>query len=251
MNVWQYWEGDEHPYIQLCHQVTGQTNPDRKFFTPFPLPWDLSALEVQQRVDIWRAFVLKTYGGLWVDSDCLSHKSFSFVLDMLDNYDFICGQDPSSEKHVVPVNFMASRPEGVIVTEMCQEIARRIESAPIQKMIEQKIIFDQEEPHMMKRVDVPWSVFGAEVSTKAVNSHKDIVFRFHHREIFPISYYRSFEYFIERDDEDHEQYYRSDAVCYMMYNSFKKRFHRMTMEECLKGRSFLSFLFRKCLNSTT
>lgn len=74
--IWTYWEGEVPPIIQLCVRSIEKYNPEFRLVTPETLPDE--ALRVREEFidlpkpqisDLLRLWLIKQYGGLWVDSD--------------------------------------------------------------------------------------------------------------------------------------------------------------------------------------
>jgi hypothetical protein len=102
--IWSYWEnkaGRANPYahIQLCFETMKKhygkynfiiLNPDTiKQYIP-NVRTDLNDLMIAQKVDYYRVYLLKMYGGIWVDADTIALKNLDEVFDKLDNgYDFV------------------------------------------------------------------------------------------------------------------------------------------------------------------
>ena len=133
--IWAYWEtlpGKSKPgYIDLCLESI-QHNCSKCFdikildnntiynFIPEIKEYDLSRLPVQQKVDIYRYFLLYKYGGIWLDADTLVIKCFCKYYKLLDKHDYIgfgCGYDKSECRKLEsgygkPINgIMISRPK--------------------------------------------------------------------------------------------------------------------------------------------
>lgn len=75
--IWTYWEGVKPPIIQLCLETIQKWNPNFRCLGPEDLE-ELGAAEVlapytslhiTRRSDLLRWWLLKEYGGLWIDAD--------------------------------------------------------------------------------------------------------------------------------------------------------------------------------------
>jgi len=109
--IWAYWEtlpGRRKPgYISMCldsiiHNCSScfdikiLDNITIYDFIPEIKKYDLTRLPIQQRVDIYRYFLLYKYGGIWLDADTLVIKCFCKYYKLLNNHDYIgfgCGYD--------------------------------------------------------------------------------------------------------------------------------------------------------------
>jgi hypothetical protein len=87
--VWSYWDGDKPAYVRECER-TIYLNADN-FLCLNDLYWDrmwidnrdidLSRLTLPQKSDFIRAYLLKTYGGLWTDIDCVAIRPIEPLMD--------------------------------------------------------------------------------------------------------------------------------------------------------------------------
>ena len=107
--IWAYWEtlpGQKKPgYIDLCldsikhncskcFEIIVCNNITILQYIPEIANYDLSKLKIQQKVDIYRYFLLHKYGGIWIDADTLVLKCFCKYYNLLNQYDYVgfgCG----------------------------------------------------------------------------------------------------------------------------------------------------------------
>jgi hypothetical protein len=92
MLIWSYWNGDKPAYVKECER-TIYLNADN-FLCLNDLYWDrmwvdnrdidLSRLTLPQKSDFIRAYLLKTYGGLWTDIDCVAIRPIEPLMDGLE-----------------------------------------------------------------------------------------------------------------------------------------------------------------------
>lgn len=87
MTVWTYWEGDQSPIIALCLRTLALHNPTLRVVGPAELQ-ELGGGEALQategmpkpyRSDLVRLWLLREFGGLWVDADSIATHPLSIV----------------------------------------------------------------------------------------------------------------------------------------------------------------------------
>lgn len=130
--AWTYWEGIMPAWIDLCFATMRRNIPGINILTPSTLsrlyaahrtpdePYDMLAeapalLRPCQRSNIIRAWLLRTFGGLWVDADCLV---LSDLRDLCQRYGE--GKDLVTYKYKKKFSvdaMMMSRPDGEIISE--------------------------------------------------------------------------------------------------------------------------------------
>jgi len=129
--IWQYWEtrGEKPAFIDGLYEIA-QKNAGVPVIqvTPETLPSYLPDLpaqiheirELAHKADMIRALLVKSHGGMWLDSDALVLKDLNWLFDLLDDVEFVGFNDsapPKEGDQVVRVNCFVSRPQGRIVSE--------------------------------------------------------------------------------------------------------------------------------------
>lgn len=121
--LWLYWEGPMPPYIRLCIELLQAHNANARLIGPDDLPDlgfskhtidALNTWHVAQRSDGIRAILLRTFGGIWCDTDCIPFKSFEFLLKAAQTAPngFASYRDQNG---TVGANLVAGRPDSPIV----------------------------------------------------------------------------------------------------------------------------------------
>ena len=98
MNIWSYWEGKKPEWINSCLEsleMHGGDNLSILNWDEFDKLWledrdlPIQDLYVVQQSAFIRAYLLRHYGGIWVDADCLIMKDLTPILKTLPFWDFM------------------------------------------------------------------------------------------------------------------------------------------------------------------
>jgi len=234
--IWLYWEGLKPPYISLCVKTVFAHNKnvvllDRASFDHLftqDRDIDIDPLGLVHKSDFIRAYLLKHYGGIYIDADCIVLRNLSDVLDMTQQFGFVGYRDPFG---YMSCNFMASKMNGEVITEFYNRVCSAVRSK--------------------RRLE--WLDIGSVPMDDVIACYKDRSFLLPTESVMPLSWNESEKLCVQRDDEEHEQYFRHDAFCYMLSNNtIKSRdetriLYHMTENQLLSDRYFISFLFRRSL----
>lgn len=234
--IWTYWEGPMPAYIALCCKTLQAHNRhvrllDRAAFDAlfmFDRDIDIDALAVQQKSDFISAYLLRYYGGVYVDPDCVVLCSLTLILDMLDQANFVGYREPQGD---ISCNFMAARAASEVITAYYRHACEHIRGGQ----------------------PIEWSDLGAKSLQKAVGAYPGKYRFLPTATIMPVAWYRSEEFAVQRSDEKHERFFQRNAFCYMLSNNTIKGREQtkvltiLSEEELLRGDYFLSYLFRRAL----
>jgi hypothetical protein len=234
--VWLYWEGPMPPYVALCCKTVLVHNRnvvllDRAGFEALlreDRDLDLDTLAVNHRSDFIRAYLLRHYGGLYLDADCIVLRDLAPVLDEARRVGFAGYREPSG---YVSCNLMAAVKGGEVITEHYRELCRRVRGGqPLQ---------------WLDLASVPMEAVIARLPGEASLLPTEAV--------MPLPWADSRHLCVRRGDAEHDRHVRTDAYCYMLSNNtIKSRpetrlLYYMTEEELLGSRCFISHLFRRAL----
>lgn len=101
--IWLFWDGRKPPIIDLCLEsiLKYNTSPDFEIrvldmnnvieYVPQELVDKIKSrfIKIQHFADILRIYLLKTYGGIWLDMDILFFKSLKPLIKYLEEYEYI------------------------------------------------------------------------------------------------------------------------------------------------------------------
>ena len=90
--VWSLWTGPKPPYVELCQETLVRHNPGARILSMEEFrelqtedkDVDLSHLKIAQQADWIRLYLLKHFGGIWIDADCIVMRPLDCLLKALD-----------------------------------------------------------------------------------------------------------------------------------------------------------------------
>jgi hypothetical protein len=234
--IWMYWEGPMPAYIALCYQTVSvhndqvvlldRTGFDILFVEDRDIPID--SLALNHKSDFIRAYLIKHYGGLYIDADCVVMQNLSPLLDLAQRHGFVGYREPLG---YMSCNFMASVPDGAVITEHYQQVCTAVRS-------KQKLDW-------LDLASIPMNV--------AIARHPNSNYQLPGSLIMPMAWTDSDQLALRRSDIEHDKNFKRDAYCYMLSNNtIKSRLQTrllfyMSETHLLGERYFLSFLFRRAL----
>src|SRR5205814_2343526 len=131
--IWMYWEGPQPAFISLCAQTVRAHNGnvvlldragfDRLFTEDRDV--EIDALALKHKSDFIRAYLLKRYGGLYVDADCIVMRDLAPVLDLSRQHGFVGYREPQG---YMSCNFMASVAGGTVISEHYAQVCATLRS---------------------------------------------------------------------------------------------------------------------------
>jgi hypothetical protein len=234
--VWLYWEGECPAWIRECQKTIFAHAADARLLTPESFDElrdrdrdiDLSRLHVAQRADFIRAFLLAKYGGLWIDSDCLVMRPLQPVLELLDQYDFVCHRERQGH---FSNGFIAARP----ASRVAEAYYRRVREL------------------LRSRRPLGWTTLGSEALTEALRTSNAAWHELDCEQIQPICWSDPGAFFATGDAARHELRFNPRAICYMLANRSMQRYlagRRATgSPNLLDERTFFSFLLKRALSA--
>ena len=152
--LWQYWDNiDDKPtpvYITLSLKTVDKYCSDNfeivrlnknniSDYIPEIKEYksQLDKLIIAHKVDIYRLFLLKKYGGIYMDCDIICLKNPIEIIEKLQKYDYVgfgCTELKCSNGYGNPSNWiMASKPNGILITYTLNEALNKLQIYDIQK----------------------------------------------------------------------------------------------------------------------
>jgi len=78
------------------------------------------------KCDVYRAFILKNYGGIYLDISAIPMNPIKPFFNLLDSHDFFVTQRQSHQKEHYPVAFYGCTKNSLIINEYCAQIIARL-----------------------------------------------------------------------------------------------------------------------------
>jgi len=201
--VWTYWEGPCPAWIEACLATLRTAAPttlrvlDREAFERLrsdDRDIDLDRLRIAHRADYIRLYLLRRFGGLWVDADCLAMQPLQPVLDLLREHETVGHRERSG---LVSNGFLAARPNSRIVEASYARVCALLRS----------------------RRPLGWTSLGSEPLGAAVDTLPEAWHELPCRRVQPVCWSEPETFLAERSAAAHEQVFDADALCYMLSNS--------------------------------
>jgi len=178
----------------------------------------LSDLHVVTRCDWIRLYLLRWYGGMYADLDCIPLRDWTpWLTEALKNAGGFCGFGSTADH--VATSLMAARAGGLLITLAYEAASHRVR---------------HQRP-------IHWLDLNSGAMTPAARGRESLCRIFPIEEVQPIGWWEQGRYF-----EEGEQFPVPDSWCLMLSNQqLGDRARRMTREELLDGRTRLGFSLRE------
>lgn len=234
--LWLYWEGPMPPYIRLCADLWAAYYPGTALLGPndivsMGMPADvweaIQRWHVAQRSDAIRCFLLRQYGGMWCDIDCIPMRSVDIFIDLAKRCPAGVAAYDSTDR-TIGVGFIAAR-EGA-------EAIERWWNAILQ------VVRDGRSPRWLEVSTEPFTRIVADLGRENF-----LLWPLAH--ISPVPWNQT-ERFLEQGEEaKHREFMRGfpAAWCWMLCNHKLKdlRLWEWQRQKCLRSNTLLSAVFRE------
>lgn len=176
--------------------------------------------------DVYRANILKKYGGIYADTSIIALKSLTPYFDLLDeSKSFIASRRESHGKSHIPVSFYGCKPNSVIINSYVEAI---------NEMVVNKNHFHYNE-------------LGAAALTPIVDMHQQDATLLQEKDIMPVTF-ESASLVYNNTTISVDDIVPTDAPLFKLFNEpFKKELSNQTIEQLYNSQNFLGKLFRMAL----
>lgn len=226
--IWTYWEGPLPEWIRLC-QISIENHSHGSLVVlneqTFESLWindrdiDLSNLKLAQKADFVRIYMLKHYGGLWIDTDCIIMKDLQPMLKTCELWDFVAYKDWSGSISNAFIGCCENSKTADFYYKTVCSILRQCR-------------------------EISWTEIGQNVIHTTYSTIKADRLRLAVDFVMPYCWSDNNKFFIKRSDEEHETIVNSNALTYMMSNQSIKNF-KGDFNSLIENDTFFSFLIRK------
>lgn len=235
-SIWMYWEGPMPAYIDLsCKTIfahnehvrlLNRASFDNLFMHDRDI--DIDRLASNYQSDFIRAYLLKHYGGLYIDADCIAMRNLAPLLELVRQAGYVGYRELQGN---ISAGLMVSVAHGDVITEHYKSVCARIR----------------------KGGPFEWLDLGAWPLDRALAKYPQKHHLVATETIMPVNWDNCEEFSVRRSDEEHERFLQHDAFCYMLSNNTMKGREQtkvlttLSEDELLAADYFLSFLFRRAL----
>jgi hypothetical protein len=238
--IWLYWEGAQPAYLGLCIETVRAQNPnaevvllDRAGFDELFVhdrDIDLDRLTPVKRSDFLRAYLLREFGGLYIDVDCVVLDSLEPAFAAAESTGFSVVHQDDGE---LQTNFMLSPAGGPVVCELYDRICATLRGGG----------------------PLAWLDLATVPLMPAIEAYPDTVTLLPTNRVAPIHWSEPERFLARAPDEVHRGNLDEQALCYMLSNDMIKKGENtrqlcdLGRRELLEDDTFLSFLFRRALGA--
>lgn len=150
---WTYWEGYCPPFIELClESIRRWCNARVLDRSEFEELWThdrdipIDKLYVAHRADFIRAYLLKHFGGAWIDADCIVLQSLEPLCRLRASYGLVCYREPPG---AIANKFLIADPQAPIISDYYDSV----------------VAYIRDEQPMF------WAAIGSHLLTRAIARH--------------------------------------------------------------------------------
>jgi Glycosyltransferase sugar-binding region containing DXD motif len=233
-----FWEGPCPAYIQTCLETARRHHPDVRLLdrAAFGDLWledreiSLDHLGLHHVADFARVYLLRHYGGLYIDADTIVMRSLAPLIEAAAVHGFIGYREPQG---YISNNFMAARADDAVIADHYARIVARLR-----------------DPRPLD-----WLEIGSDMLDQAVQHHGADALMLPTRSIMPLAWHDSAQLAIARSDHDHAAHFYPHSWVWMLSNNTIKghpetqHLFEMNHDLLLADSSFLGYLLRRATNS--
>jgi hypothetical protein len=243
MIIWTYWEGPTTPVIDLCWQTVKLHNPDARRLGPD----DVAAMGGQSildagdglphaiRSDLIRAWLVYTYGGVWLDADQIVMAPIDWEPD---KYDLICVRNPNSKG--IGYRGVVATPWGARQgSTIAGEVLTRVSAAVAAMRRGQHVAYGQTSTGVLSRV------------AREVANRPTVQIRQPWR-YCPVRWNHARQVFLRRGRwaaHETSRAWRPGIVCYHLTNPIPHAYAALTADQVLDDNRFASYLLNKSMGN--
>lgn len=226
MKIWMYWEGPLPEWIRLCRESIERHAPGEVVLlndTSFERyrvghDVDISGLYVAHKADYIRAHMLRHYGGLWIDSDCLAIQSLVPVLKTCELWDFVAFKQWSGN---LANNFIGAKKDSLTA----------------------KVFYESIVKILTRSKKIGWTEIGENCLHIAYKEVSVPRLRLAVDAISPYCWTDNQKFLVKRTDEDHAKFFNPSSLCYMVSHHMIKGLK--DYPSVLDSDTYFSYLVRK------
>lgn len=237
MNIWSYWEGPKPDWVNKCLEslsahgggsvkILNWEDFDELWKCDRDLP--IQDLFVVQKSDFIRAYLLRHYGGVWIDADCLIMKSLEPILKMSELWDFFYYRQKCSDLS----NAFIGAKRGSLVAKRFYEIVHHR-------------LYQMKFKYLYGNKPLGWLEIGSYSMNKALDQVNADCLQISSEMVAPYDWNEGEIYFEQREEKEFEQINKNNFLCHMLSNQAIKGSEDETREKLEHKDSFFSYLVKQ------
>jgi hypothetical protein len=131
--LWLYWEGSKPPLVDLCIRSIQRHNPSARLIGPADVEAMPGSDEVRAitrplspafRTNLLRVWLIRQYGGVWVDADTICTRPVELV-PLAADYDLVAVSNPGFAARETPIGGRSDSPIFVKAYARYAQVMRR------------------------------------------------------------------------------------------------------------------------------
>lgn len=237
MNIWSYWEGPKPDWVNQCLESLSRHGGDSVkilSWEDFDKLWkhdrDLPVqdLFVVQKSDFIRAYLLRHYGGVWIDADCLIMKSLEPILKMSEMWDFFYYRQKCSD---LSNAFIGARKGSPVAKRFYELVHSRL--------------YKMKFPFLYGSQPLGWLEIGSVMMNQALDQVNADCLQISAEMVAPYDWNEGEVYFEQSGEKEFEEMNKNYFLCHMLSNQAIKGFEDETKDKLEHKDSFFSYLVKK------
>lgn len=227
MKIWSYWEGPKPKWIEMCHHSlihNGGHNVEILDWNSFSKLWThdtdlpIKNLYVAHQADFIRAYLIKHFGGVWVDADCLIMKNMSPLLATCKEWDFFYYRQKSGS---LSNAFIGAKTDSITADHFYRGVRWRLR---------------QPEP-------LGWLDIGSHKMDEAISAAGANCLQLAQEMVAPFDWNEGQAYLQHKSEEEHKVGYNNRPLCHMLSNHSLKGSDDKVNACLVDDRSYFTYLF--------
>ena len=178
------------------------------------------------KTDVIRAFLLRNYGGLYIDADAIVFKDLSKYFDLIDKHEFLGIRRTSKGKDHLSVNFYGSKKNGKLITKYTDRMLT---------LLSQKREF-------------AYNDLGGQLLTSVFDQEPGSSHILEEAEIQPITFENAREVFASKSIKPEDILDTEQHIMMLFNGPFHNELKNFTLTKLYQSDTFVSRCFRRALS---
>ncbi len=231
--IWSLWTGPKPPYVELCQETLMRHVPGARILSMEDFrelqtedrDVDFSHLKIAQQADWIRLYLLKHFGGIWIDADCIVMRPLDCLLDALDCCNSMTYFEPQGR---IGGGFIGAPLGSEHMSDMYDRATGMVRSKDL----------------------VSWRALMGDNMNHVLKSHGYQGFlKLDYRLFYPVKPHRSRGLLLKKDTDDvfKEEFPQNLFTAMLSHNIFPESLREMPREQILHSPMLLGHFFRRAM----